>query len=40
MAKVKANVSVFRVKPKHKLGKHTKSANKHKSSKPYNRQGR
>ena len=40
MAKVKANIVIFKVKSKKKLGRHTKSANKHKSSKPYKGQGR
>ena len=38
-AKVKSNVSTFRAKPRRKLRRHTKHANKHKSSKAYNRQG-
>jgi len=37
--KVKSNVSTFRVKPKRKLGRHTKHINKHKSSKKYRGQG-
>ncbi len=38
MAKVKT-VSKFKPKPRIKLRRHTKHENKHKSSKPYNRQG-
>ena len=38
MAKVKVESS-FRTKPKNKLRRHTKHVNKHKSTKPYNRQG-
>jgi len=39
MAKSSA-VSVWRPKPKNKLRRHTKSANKHKSAKPYKGQGK
>ena len=39
MAKA-TNTSTFRAKPKNKLRRHTKHKNKHKSSKPYNGQGR
>lgn len=36
----KVNTTTFRVKPKNKLGRHTKHKNKHKSTKPYKGQGR
>lgn len=39
MAKIKSE-SLFRAKPKNKLRRHTKHANKHKSAKPYKGQGR
>jgi hypothetical protein len=39
MAKVKASVTLFRKKPKRKLGRHTKHINKHKSWKPNRGQG-
>ncbi len=39
MAKA-TNTSTFRAKPKNKLRRHTKHKNKHKSTKPYNKQGR
>jgi hypothetical protein len=38
MAKA-TNTTTFRVKPKKKLGRHTKHINKHKSSKKYRGQG-
>ena len=35
----KSNTTTFRVKPKKKLGRHTKHINKHKSAKKYRGQG-
>ena len=37
--KAKSNTTTFRVKPKNKLGRHTKHINKHKSKKPSVGQG-
>lgn len=39
MAKVKTSITLFRKKPKRKLGRHTKNINKHKSWKPSRGQG-
>lgn len=40
MAKVKASITLFRKKPKRKLGRHKKHKNKHESNKAYKGQGK